>query len=68
LRETKESAGADFDDLLEVPVNLPVKMLSAIARNGGHSSLLVFQDRFAYREISSEGRVAVGLLLVPTGQ
>lgn len=68
VAKDRESVGADFDDVLEVPVDLPVKMLSAIARNGGHSSLLEFQGGSAYREISSERRVTVGLLLIPTGQ
>lgn len=68
VAKDRESVGADFDDLLEVPVNLPVKMNNAIARNGGHSSWLVFEGGFAYRGISSGGRVAVGLLLVLTGQ
>lgn len=64
VAKDRESIGA----ILEVPLNLPVKMRNAIAQNGGRSILLVFQGGSAYREISSEGRVAVGLLLVPTGQ
>ena len=68
VAKDSESIGADFDDLLEVPANQLVKMLSVIARNRGHSSILVFQGGSAYWEISSEGRVAVGLLLVPTGR
>jgi len=43
-----------------------VKVKNAIAFDGGHSSSLVFKDGPIYREISSGGKVAVGLLLVPT--
>ena len=68
VAKDRESTGADFDDPVEVPENLPVKMLSAIAPSGRYSSMLVFQGGSAYREISSEGRVALGLLLVPTGR
>jgi len=68
VAKDRESVGADVDDPVEVPENLPVKMLSAVAPSGRYSSLPVFQGGSAYREISSEGRVAVGLLLVPTGR
>ncbi len=68
VAKDRESVGADVDDLLGVSVNLPVKMKNAVAPSGRYSSLPVFQGGSAYREISSEGRVAVGLLLVPTGR
>lgn len=62
----KGSVGADFDDLLRVLHALPVKVKDAIAFDGGHSSSLVLKDGATYREISSGGQVAVGLLLIPT--
>jgi hypothetical protein len=43
-----------------------VKVKDAIAFDGGHSSSLVFKDGATYREISSGGKITVGLLLVPT--
>ena len=68
VAKDREGVGADLDDLLEVPVDLTVKMNNAIAPSRGHSGLLVFQGGSACRGISSEGRVVVGLLLVLTGQ
>jgi len=60
------SVGADFADLLSILHALPVSIRDAIAFDGGHSSSLVFKDGASYREISSGGQVAVGLLLVST--
>jgi len=60
------SVGANFDNLLSVLHSLPQKVKDAIAFDGGHSSSLVLKDGGTYWEISSGGRVAVGLLLVPT--
>jgi len=60
-----ESVGTDFAGLLDLLGKLPVKVKNAIAFDGGHSSSLVFKDGPIYREISSGGKVAVGLLLVP---
>ncbi|MCD5416020.1 phosphodiester glycosidase family protein [Candidatus Bipolaricaulota bacterium] len=62
----RTSVGADFDDLLTILRMLPVPVRYAIAFDGGHASSLVFKDGVTYREISSGGAVAVGLLLVPT--
>ena len=63
--KNSESVGTDFAGLLELLGKLPVKVKNAIAFDGGHSSSLVFKDGPLYREISSGGKVAVGLLLVP---
>jgi hypothetical protein len=60
------SVGANFEDLLSILHRLPMKVKDAIAFDGGHSSSLVFKDGATYREIGSGGKVAVGLLLVPT--
>lgn len=60
------SVGANFEDLLSILHRLPIKVKDAIAFDGGHSSSLVFKDGATYREIGSGGKVAVGLLLVPT--
>jgi hypothetical protein len=62
----QKSVGANFNDLLTILHDLPVKVKDAIAFDGGHSSSLVFKDGTTYREISSGGKVAVGLLLTPT--
>jgi exopolysaccharide biosynthesis protein len=64
--KNSESVGTDFAGLLKILGKLPVKVKNAIAFDGGHSSSLVFKDGPIYREISSGGKVAVGLLLVPT--
>jgi hypothetical protein len=64
--KNSESVGADLDDLLSILHRLPVKVKDAIAFDGGHSSSLVFKDGATYREISSGGKITVGLLLVPT--
>jgi|GEM_PF-676412 hypothetical protein len=64
--KNSESVGTDFAGLLNILGKLPVKVKNAIAFDGGHSSSLVFKDGPIYREISSGGKVAVGLLLVPT--
>ena len=64
--KNSESVGTDFAGLLDIIEKLPVKVKNAIAFDGGHSSSLVFKDGPIYREISSGGKVAVGLLLVPT--
>ncbi|MEA3238698.1 MAG: phosphodiester glycosidase family protein [Candidatus Bipolaricaulota bacterium] len=64
--KNSESVGTDFAGLLDILGRLPVKVKNAIAFDGGHSSSLVFKDGPIYREISSGGKVAVGLLLVPT--
>lgn len=64
--KNSESVGTDFDGLLTLLSRLPVKIKNAIAFDGGHSSSLLFKDGAAYREISSGGKVAVGLLLVAT--
>jgi exopolysaccharide biosynthesis protein len=63
----KDSVGADFTDLLTLLHQLPVRVKNAIAFDGGHSSSLVFKDGAVYREISSGGDIAVGLLLVSNG-
>ncbi len=65
--KSQDSVGADFADLLALLHRLPVRVKDAIAFDGGHSSSLVFKDGATYREISSGGKIAVGLLLVPTG-
>ncbi len=64
--KNNESVGTDFAGLIDLLGKLQVKVKSAIAFDGGHSSSLVFKDGAHYREISSGGKVAVGLLLVPT--
>jgi len=64
----KESVGADFENLLSVLDSLPVPVKDAIAFDGGHSSSLVIKDGVTYRELSSGGKVAAGLLLVPIGR
>ncbi len=64
--KNNESIGTDFAGLLTLLSRLPVKVKNAIALDGGHSSSLLFKDGGTYREISSGGKVAVGLLLVPT--
>jgi hypothetical protein len=60
------SVGTNFEGLLSILHRLPMKVKDAIAFDGGHSSSLVFKDGATYREIGSGGKVAVGLLLVPT--
>lgn len=64
--KNSKSVGTDFAGLLELLDKLPVKIKNAIAFDGGHSSSLVFKDGPIYRAMSSGGKVAVGLLLVPT--
>ena len=64
VKNTK-SVGTDFAGLLDILGKMPVKVKNAIAFDGGHASSLVFKDGPMYREISSGGKVAVGLLLVP---
>ncbi|HDL85317.1 MAG TPA: hypothetical protein ENH11_03150 [Candidatus Acetothermia bacterium] len=66
--KNSQSVGTDFSGLIDLLGKLPVKVKNAIAFDGGHSSSLVFKDGATYREISSGGKVAVGLLLVPTGR
>jgi hypothetical protein len=61
-----ESVGTDFSGLMEIIDGLPMKVKSATALDGGHASSLVFKDGGSIREIASGGRVAVGLLLIPT--
>ena len=63
--KNERSVGTDFPGLIELLSKLPIRVKSAIALNGGQASSLVFVDGDTYREISSEGKVAVGLLLVP---
>lgn len=61
----RTSVGADFDDLLVILRMLPTPVRYAIAFDGGHASSLIFKEGVDYREISSGGAVAAGLLLVP---
>jgi len=63
--KNSKSVGTDFAGLLDILGKLPVKVKNAIAFDGGHASSLVFKDGPMYREISSGGKVAVGLLLIP---
>jgi len=62
------SVGADLQDLIAILHLLPARIKNAIAFDGGHSSSLVFKEGASYRQIASGGKVAVGLLLVPTGR
>ena len=62
------SVGANFHDLLTILHSLPFPIRDAIAFDGGHASSLVFRNGAAYREIAAGGKVAVGLLLIPTNQ
>ena len=62
------SVGANFHDLLTILHSLPFPIRDAIAFDGGHASSLVFRDGAYYRELAAGGKVAVGLLLIPTGQ
>jgi hypothetical protein len=62
------SAGTDLAGLHDVLDMVPVKLKNAIAFNGEDSGSLVFTYQSTYREISSGGKVAVGLLLVPIDQ
>ncbi len=64
----KTSVGANFQDLLSILHGLPIPIRDAIAFDGGHSSSLVVKDGGTYREVATGGKVAVGLLLVPTGR
>jgi hypothetical protein len=66
--DSQGSVGADFADLVTLLHGLPTKVRDAIAFDGGHSSSLVFKDGTTYRQVSSGGDVAVGLLLVPAGR
>ena len=66
--KNRTSVGANFQDLLSILHRLPEPVKNAIAFDGGHSSSLVFKDGSIYREVSNGGKVAVGLLLVPSGR
>ncbi len=62
----EQSVGTDLSGLIELLHQLPIRVKSAIALGSGNACSLVFNDGTTYRQISSGGKVAVGLLLVPT--
>ena len=66
VEKSEQSVGTDLSGLIELLHQLPIRVKSAIALGGGNACSLVFNDGTTYRETSSGGKVAVGLLLVPT--
>ena len=66
VAKNEGSVGTDLSGLIELLGQIPIMVKSAIAFDGGSASSLVFKDGAIYREVSSGGEVAVGLLLVPT--